>query len=74
MADFCKACSIAVFGEDSGDLRGLSTPEGVAKGLYALAIFEGCGYIQVDVDGNCVSLNCLCAGDPGHGVAIEKLP
>ena len=39
MADFCKECSIEVFGEDFGDLKGLCD-----EGYMSLAICEGgCG-------------------------------
>jgi hypothetical protein len=50
MADFCKACSIQVFGEDYGDLAGLTTPENVADGLYCNVLCKGCGAIQVHPD------------------------
>jgi hypothetical protein len=51
MADFCKECSIEIFGEDFGDLANISTPEDTEKELYACVICEGCGYIQVDHTG-----------------------
>lgn len=63
MADFCKQCSIEIFGEDFGDLRGLSTPGDTEQGLYAVVICEGCGGTQVDHEGKCVSDHCL----KGHG-------
>lgn len=68
MADFCKACSIDMFGEDSKDLAGLTSPENWQNGLAVSDICEGCGYIQVDPEGNCVSEDCLCQGEPGHGL------
>jgi hypothetical protein len=68
VADFCKQCSIDLFGEDTGDLRGITTPEAWAEGRAAVVICEGCGFIQVDPDGNCVSKDCLCRGEPGHGL------
>jgi hypothetical protein len=55
MSSFCKQCSIDVFGEDFGDMADLSTAEDTAKGLYAFALCEDCGYIQVDHTGSCVS-------------------
>ena len=58
MADFCHLCSIDTWGEDFKDHAGLSTPEDTAKGLYCLVICEGCGVIQVDHEGKCVS-DCL---------------
>lgn len=59
MADFCKQCSEAEFGEDFGDLAGLSTPEDTAKGLYAVVLCEGCGPTQVDHEGKCVCNDCM---------------
>lgn len=48
MADFCKQCSIATFGEDFGDLAGCSTAEQTFEYLC-----EGCGeYVPVDPEGN----------------------
>ncbi len=56
MADFCKQCSIANFGEDFEDLK---ITEPLPEGKYYAALCEGCGYIQVDNDGLCVTENCL---------------
>lgn len=58
MADFCRQCSTVMFGKDFGDLRGLSSKKDTENGLYATALCEGCGPIQVDHEGNCVSLDC----------------
>lgn len=58
MADFCKLCSEDIFGEDYGDLKGLSSVEDTAKGMYAVVICEGCGPTQVDHNGVCVG-GCL---------------
>jgi hypothetical protein len=52
MADFCKQCSIANFGEDHGDLRGLSDK------LQMNALCEGCGPTFVDPNGKCVYEFC----------------
>lgn len=59
MADFCSQCSIDLFGEDSGDLKGLTTEEDIKNGLYAMVLCEGCGPIQVNHLGHCVSTNCM---------------
>lgn len=59
MADFCKQCSEKLFGEDIGDLANITKPGDQAEGKYAVVICEGCGPIQVDVDGRCVSVDCL---------------
>lgn len=58
MADFCKQCSEYHFGQDYHDLKGLSTEEDTKNGLYADAICEGCGFIQVDHEGKCVTHDC----------------
>lgn len=60
-----------VFGEDTGDMAGISKPEDTAAGLYATALCEDCGYVQVDHEGNCISHS----SKPGHGyTANNKLP
>lgn len=59
MADFCKQCSIEIFDQDFNDLAGITKPEDQAKGLFAVVICEGCGLIQVDAEGKCISSNCL---------------
>jgi len=58
MADFCRQCSHDMFGQDTGDLANISKVEDTNKGLYALVICEGCGLIQVDHTGSCVSEDC----------------
>ena len=63
MADFCKQCSIDLFGQDFHDMKGLSTEEDTKKGLFAVVLCEGCGPCQVDHEGNCISTDCLAA-DP----------
>lgn len=51
MANFCHDCSIAHFGQDFGDLAGISTEKDTAEGRYARTLCEGCGYVLVDHDG-----------------------
>lgn len=47
MSDFCKECSILIFGEDSGDLSDLCK-----DGEMIAALCEGCGeVIYVDHNG-----------------------
>lgn len=58
MADFCKQCSIDIFGEDFRELAGLSTEDDTKNGFYPAAICEGYGWIRVDHDGVCVSSDC----------------
>ncbi len=62
MADFCHKCSIDLFGEDFGDLAGITEEEPWRQGLACIVICEGCGPIQVDPLGNCVSEDCLKKG------------
>lgn len=72
MADFCKQCSIHHFGTDYGDLSGVTPKEDWEKGLAQVVICEGCGPIQVDPEGNCVTSDCLCQGKEGHGLPWVK--
>lgn len=58
MADFCKQCSEETFGEDFGDLAGLSNPWHTLYRLYPVVLCEGCGPIQVDHTGKCIG-DCL---------------
>ncbi|UDL14069.1 hypothetical protein [Salmonella phage vB_SenS_S124] len=51
MADFCKQCSIDMWGKDTGDLSGLITEAEVKEGYGAVVICEGCGVIRVDHEG-----------------------
>ena len=51
MANFCRDCSIAMFGRDFGDLAGISTEKDTAEGRYAQTICEGCGFVLVDHNG-----------------------
>ena len=59
MADFCKQCSEELFGEDFGDFVGITKPEDWEKGLACVVLCEGCGPIQVDLEGRCISIDCL---------------
>lgn len=68
MANFCKQCSELIFGKDFGDLKGLVlTNITDAQKLehpnvdeyIANVICEGCGFIQVNEAGECMSLDCI---------------
>jgi len=64
MADFCKQCSEAIFGEDLKEMRGLG---GKVKGLLPPkfgweVLCEGCGPTLVDNEGRCIFVEC-----PKHG-------
>lgn len=68
MADFCKQCSINIFVDDFGELAGITSEDDWAQGVAQTVICEGCGPIQVDPKGNCVSKDCMCSGESGHGM------
>ena len=59
MADFCKQCSIEIFDQDFKELAGLTSLEAEAEDRFCVVICEGCGRIQVDSSGSCVSTDCL---------------
>lgn len=65
MADYCKQCSLDIFGMDYRELAGITQKEEWEQGRAASTICEGCGAIQIDPDGNCASEDCL---RPGHSV------
>lgn len=62
MADFCRQCSIDVFREDFGDMKGLCE-----EGMMATVLCEGCGPTWVDHEGTCIG---ACAR--GHGVPADE--
>lgn len=75
MADFCKACSDKLFGPDMPpDLGGITKQAEWEQGKAVAVLCEGCGPIQVDPEGNCVSQCCLCEGEPGHGMPWYQEP
>lgn len=53
MADFCKQCSIELFGEDFKDLAELVTEEEEAKHFVVTVLCEGCGPTDVNRAGEC---------------------
>lgn len=62
MADFCQQCSLAIFDEDSRDLANLT-----ASNIGTIIVLcEGCGMVQVDVNGKCVDDGC-----PIHGKRLR---
>jgi hypothetical protein len=61
MADFCKQCSITIFGDDFGDGEGISTEADTTNGLFASFLCENCGITQVDHTGKCIH-----EGEVGH--------
>lgn len=71
MADFCKQCSIKLFGEDHKDLAGFSKSHHTVKNMFCAALCEGCGPIQVDHEGACVSKDC---SERGHRPSDDGVP
>lgn len=64
MADFCRDCSIAMFGEDTKDLAKLMREESYTSERGAIALCECCGPIVVDFEGKRMSSfaeHCKCA-------------
>ena len=61
MADFCMQCCRDIIGIPGGlnDFKGLSSREDSEKGLFTTVLCEGCGPIQVDDEGMCVSKDCI---------------
>lgn len=57
MADFCYQCSQPLFTEKywGEDFKGLTTKEDWEKGQAAVVLCEGCGPIQVDPEGRCIT-------------------
>ena len=68
MAEFCKACSLELLGKDFSELANITSKKNESNGVAVTVICEGCGIIQVDHAGNCISTDCLRAGQPGHGL------
>jgi hypothetical protein len=59
MADFCKQCSIDIFGKDFRELAGLGDGSELKEDEGWMALCEGCGPTVVDDDGRCISVNCM---------------
>ena len=64
MAEFCKQCA-----DDLGFSESDLIDPNLRKGLYVTALCEGCGCIQVNSRGECISADCLV---PGHHVPMDK--
>lgn len=59
MANFCKQCTLDLFGPDMpNDMAGISTEEDTKDGLFACVLCEDCGPCQVDHTGKCISEDC----------------
>ena len=73
MADFCKQCSDRLFGFDTRDLAGITSHKDWKQGRAAIVICEGCGAIQVDPEGGCISEDCLENGHELKGRALKSV-
>lgn len=57
MADFCKECSLEVYGHNFADFAGLTSVKDWEEGKAAVVLCEGCGeVIQVDPEGTRVEI------------------
>lgn len=56
MADFCKQCSISLFGQDYGDMK-MSDSKSLKQGEGFSVLCEGCGPTLVGKDGECLFAN-----------------
>lgn len=76
MAEFCKECSIAHFGQDHKDFANLFEPEEYTDEEGALVLCECCGPIVVDINGKRMTddfgKNCDCALMLGKRHAIKE--
>lgn len=63
MASFCKQCSLDLFGEDFSDFANITAQEDYKNNLACVVLCEGCGPIQVDPEGRCISKDCLKSHD-----------
>ena len=59
MADFCRQCSLEIFGKDTQELAGLGDGRELTEGHGWRALCEGCGPAIVDDEGRCISPWCL---------------
>ena len=62
MAEFCRQCSEEILGERCSDFYGITSTNEWKRGKAAIVLCEGCGVIQVDPEGRCVSEDCLRHG------------
>jgi len=58
MAEFCEQCAKGL-GFPHGDFRNITKENEWEEGLAASVLCEGCGPIQVDPKGNCITKNCF---------------
>lgn len=66
MAEFCRQCAEGHFPDHPDfwdDFKGMTKPSDWVEKKAVVVICEGCGVIQVDPEGNCVTDHCL---ENGH--------
>lgn len=63
MAEFCNQCAREL-GFPEGELAGLGQGQVLPLDHGWSAICEGCGFIVVDDDGNCIAKDCLKNHNP----------
>lgn len=63
MAEFCKQCSLEVWGEDTKDFVDRITEKDVAAGFIAVVTCEGCELTYVDHEGICKNPRCSKHGE-----------
>lgn len=71
MADFCKQCNSAIWGDDDipSDFEGICAP-----GHMLLVLCEGCGEVFVDYDGNCLGgVSCEADHFPQPESAVRAI-
>lgn len=60
MADYCKQCSMELFGEDCKELAGIGQGLALPGPDYGYeALCEGCGPTVVNDEGVCIYPKCL---------------
>lgn len=77
MADYCRDCSIAMFGRDFRDMAQLLPSEAYKDGTGALVLCECCGPIVVDINGRRIDgqefhKSCSCADFTKANAALEE--
>lgn len=59
MADFCAQCTDELFGPElPNDFVGMTTKEQTLNDRFITVLCEGCGLVQVDHEGVCVT-DCM---------------
>lgn len=67
MAEFCKQCSIELFGKDYEEFKGLTSQKDWEDEMACVVLCEGCGPILVDPEGRCISKDCFKKHDATGG-------